>query len=107
MQALINLCTNAVEAIKHAEPVIEIFIECVEARCVKIHIVDNGQGIPTDIRDSIFEPYFSTKASRLDGVTNHGLGLPIVKNIVLTYAGKLSFVSEPGHTDFVMSFPCV
>jgi PAS domain S-box-containing protein len=107
MQALINLCTNSVEAIKHTDPEISIFIKCLSDRTVAIHVIDNGCGIPTGTGEALFEPYFSTKASQPDGVTNHGLGLSIVKNIVLTYSGKLSYESRPGHTDFVMTFPCV
>jgi signal transduction histidine kinase len=107
MQVLINLCNNAAEAVSHTDPKITISIECGQAANeVIINVIDNGSGISEDIGNTLFEPYFSTKASRPDGVTNHGLGLAIVKNIILTYSGKISYKSKPGHTVFTVVFPC-
>ena len=103
MQLLINLCTNALEAIEHGEPKIMIAVELVNG-WVEVHVVDNGSGVDPALGDKIFVPYVSTKeeSSKL----NHGLGLSIVKNLISQYGGEINYKSVPGHTDFCISFPC-
>jgi|GEM_PF-6918541 len=56
---------------------------------VVIEISDTGGGIPEDIRDKIFQPFFSSKA------TGTGLGLPISKKIIEDHGGKIFFESRP------------
>jgi nitrogen fixation/metabolism regulation signal transduction histidine kinase len=63
-----------------------------------ISIADNGVGIDPDIRDRVFDPYFSTSS---DG---SGLGLAIVEKIVLDNNGRIWLESEPGKTSFYMEF---
>jgi signal transduction histidine kinase len=103
MQLLINLCINALEAIDHNEPKITVAVVTVNG-WVEIHVVDNGKGVPPDLGDSIFVPYVSTKGE--ENKLNHGLGLSIVKNLVTTYGGEITYKSVPGHTDFCLTFPC-
>ncbi len=103
MQLLINLCTNALEAIEHHEPKITVAVVVVNG-FVEIHVVDNGRGVPSELGESIFIPYVSTKGE--SNKTNHGLGLSIVKNLVTFYGGEISYKSVPGHTDFCLTFPC-
>jgi signal transduction histidine kinase len=57
---------------------------------VEIAVIDRGQGIAAADRESIFNPFFTTKK---DGV---GLGLPIVAKIVSEHGGRLDVESEPG-----------
>ena len=52
-----------------------------------ISITDNGSGIPDKLKSKIFEPKFTTKSAGM------GLGLGIVKNIIKSHNGKISFVS--------------
>ena len=59
---------------------------------------DNGVGIDADIRDKIFDPYFSTTRE------GTGLGLAIVEKIVLDNGGRIWLESEPGNTTFYMEF---
>ena len=67
---------------------------------VFISVEDNGSGIDDDTRAMIFEPKFTTKTSGM------GLGLAMVKNIVETFGGSITFTSELGKgTKFVVSFP--
>lgn len=67
-----------------------------------VGISDEGAGIPDEVRDRIFQPFFTTKAP---GVGT-GLGLEIARRIVTAqYHGTIGFVSEPGHTEFVVRLP--
>jgi len=65
-------------------------------------ISDNGYGIPRDIHERIFQPFFSTKITK----RNAGLGLSICQQIVKEHEGEISFESVPGEkTSFSVSFP--
>ena len=69
---------------------------------VNITVEDNGSGISEDTKSKIFEPKFTTKTSGM------GLGLAMVKNIVETYNGSITFTSEiEKGTTFTVSFPRV
>lgn len=57
---------------------------------IEIEVRDTGPGIPTEIQDEIFKPYFTTKT------TGTGLGLVISKQIVERHGGTLSFTSHSG-----------
>jgi PAS domain S-box-containing protein len=103
MQLLINLCTNALEAIEHSEPKITVAVFVVNG-CIEVHVVDNGKGVSPDLGDRIFVPYVSTKGE--ENKLNHGLGLSIVKNLTTLYGGEITYKSVPGHTDFCITFPC-
>jgi PAS domain S-box-containing protein len=103
MQLLINLCTNAIESIDHDKPKITVAVMEVN-HSIEVHVVDNGRGVPPELGDQIFVPYVSTKAE--ENKVNHGLGLSIVKNLVTSYGGEISYKSVPGHTDFCLTFPC-
>jgi len=64
------------------------------AMWVEVEIVDDGSGIPDEIRSRIFEPFFTTKAVG-DGT---GLGLGIAQRIARTHQGYIEAMSEPGRT---------
>ncbi len=63
---------------------------------VVVRVTDNGTGIPTEIRERIFDPFFTTKPV---GVGT-GLGLDIVRRLVIHNDGEISVESEPGRTEF-------
>ncbi|MBK8492728.1 MAG: GHKL domain-containing protein [Saprospirales bacterium] len=71
---------------------------------VSIHIRDNGPGMPPEVREKIFMPFFTTKPS---GEGNTGLGLSISHDIVVDkHGGRLEVNSEPGEfTEFVITIP--
>ncbi len=99
-RALLNIIYNSINAIRDKG---SISISCYPGKDTGngsyiIAISDNGIGIDPDIRDSIFDPYFSK-----DG-RGAGLGLTIVEKIVLDNKGKIWFESEPGITTFYMEF---
>lgn len=68
---------------------------------IQVAITDNGRGIPENIKDKIFIPFFTTKA-RGEG---SGLGLDIVKRIIDKHNGDIRFESEPGKTTFRVFLP--
>lgn len=70
---------------------------------VVISFTDTGKGIPPEIIDKIFTPFFTTKAAG----EGSGLGLDIVKKIVAKHKGKIDVKSEPGHTTFTVAIPVV
>ena len=71
---------------------------------VKIRIRDNGGGIPDEIRDQIFNPFFTTKPT---GQGNTGLGLSISHDIVVkVHRGEIQVDTEEGKfTEFLICLP--
>lgn len=100
-QVLVNLLGNAIDAIKNDEnPWVEIKIEK-EKDFLNLFIIDSGKGIPSEIRNRIMEPFFTTKE------VNHGtgLGLSISKRIIQEHKGELSLIPEAPHTTFRVRIP--
>jgi signal transduction histidine kinase len=99
---LYNLYTNSKKAIKRAdEKNGRIKIICGrENNNIYLEFMDNGDGIPLKNRDRIFDAFFTTstpatiEASRNESITGTGLGLKIVKDIILAYNGDI-YVMEP------------
>jgi signal transduction histidine kinase len=107
-QALLNLLINAVQAMddarKNDQPhggANELIIR-VEKRAdqIIIQVTDTGPGIPPQVADKLFEPYFSTKKG------GTGLGLPTSRRIVEEHAGTLTCHSEIARgTEFTIALP--
>ena len=68
---------------------------------VKVSIIDNGPGIPEEIKSRIFDPIFTTK----DIGKGTGMGLDVVSRIVAQHHGSVKATSEPGNTTFIVCFP--
>ena len=100
VRIITNLIKNAVEACGLIEdPLIQVNIKKTNKKVV-IDISDNGIGISKEIKSKIFEPKFTTKTSGM------GLGLGMVKNLVSSYGGSISFKSNINlGTSFIISFP--
>ncbi len=89
-QVLVNLLVNAGDAMADAGGTITVTTDAVSDG-VRIRVADTGSGIePADL-DKIFEPFFSTKGTR-----GNGLGLAIVWGIVEEHGGRLTVDSEVG-----------
>lgn len=100
-QVLVNLISNAVDAIKQTQyPWIEIKCRQTEDS-VDFHVIDSGSGIPLVIQDHIMEPFFTTKSVG----QGTGLGLSIAKGIVESHQGTLLLDNESKNTHFVFSLP--
>ena len=100
IRVMTNLIKNSIQAIPHdREPVINVKIT-ESLKTVKVTVSDNGLGVSKNNRDKIFEPKFTTKS---DGM---GLGLGIVRSIINSHRGKISYKSKSKKgTDFKISLP--
>ena len=72
-----------------------------EGALVCVAISDDGGGIPQDVLDRIWEPFFTTKAPG----AGTGLGLDVVQRIVAQHEGRVDVESEPGATTFTVCLP--
>lgn len=100
IRVVTNLVKNAIQAISEGEaPKVSVNV-CSQNDEVIITVSDNGSGVSEENLDKVFEPKFTTKTSGM------GLGLAMVKNIVETYQGSITFESKKGSgTTFKVAFP--
>jgi len=101
IRVVTNLVKNSIQSIpdEHDNPKINVSVS-LEDNTVNVVVADNGIGITEANKLKVFEPKFTTKTSGM------GLGLGMVKNIVETYGGNITFTSEYGTgTTFTVSFP--
>jgi len=100
VRIITNLIKNSVHACQNVvNPKIEVLIEKKED-IVEINVKDNGHGISDDVISNIFEPNFTTKSGGM------GLGLGMVKNLVMSYNGIIDFDTELNKgTTFTITFP--
>lgn len=95
-QVLINLVKNSAEALEEVEsPFIELSAYSVQDQMV-IQVSDNGKGIPSELIDDIFVPFFTTKQS------GSGIGLSLSRQIIRLHGGSLTVQSSPGSTVFTI-----
>ncbi len=102
-QVWTNLITNAIQAMDEDNAQLSIQVGVTEAGEVRVSVTDVGHGIPPEDLERVFEPAFTTKAGRVE--FGLGLGLQIVKDIVVRHNGSISVVSEPGMTCFTVVLP--
>jgi len=117
-QIVMNLCTNAFHAMEQTGGILEIVLKertltaedlqhrptVHPGKFMVLSIADTGPGIPPEIRDKIFYPYFTTK----EVGKGTGLGLAIVHGIVTASGGFVTCASEPGsETVFDVYFPTI
>jgi nitrogen fixation/metabolism regulation signal transduction histidine kinase len=102
-QVLINLVVNAIEAIKdREEPRITLTGELQSNNKILVKVADNGSGMPPELIEKIFIPFFSTKK------TGSGIGLSLCKQIMLLHKGNIQVQSSEGlGSVFVMTFGMV
>ena len=99
-QVLINLMVNAIEAVKEQEnPKIILSADSNEKRKAILRVADNGSGMPEEVMDKIFIPFFSTKKS------GSGIGLSLCKQIMMLHKGNIQVQSVEGRgTVFSLHF---
>jgi signal transduction histidine kinase len=117
-ELMINLCTNAALAMEEPGGILEISIQDVmlsreetlsyphttPGPYLQLSIRDTGQGIPPEIQDRIFDPYFTTR----EVGKGSGMGLAVVHGIVKNHDGAISVESEPGKgTTVKVLFPII
>jgi signal transduction histidine kinase len=98
-QVWMNLIDNAIDAAPESGH-IEVTATR-EGDSVEVAVVDNGPGIPQEVRDRIFDPFFTTKPVG----KGTGLGLDISRRLVQRHNGQIQLTSEPGRTEFRVSLP--
>ena len=100
IRVMTNLIKNSIQSIPHDRES-NIQVKIIEStKKVKIIVSDNGLGVSNKNREKIFEPKFTTKS---DGM---GLGLGIVRSIINSHRGKISYKSKNNKgTDFTISLP--
>jgi two-component system, NtrC family, nitrogen regulation sensor histidine kinase NtrY len=99
-QVLINLLVNAMEAVKEkTDPRIVLSSYMNTAGKTVIKIADNGSGMPEELMEKIFIPFFSTKKS------GSGIGLSLCKQIMMLHKGNITVQSKEGEgTAFLLQF---
>ncbi|NPV02978.1 MAG: response regulator [Brevinematales bacterium] len=101
-QILLNLCANAAHAMKLKGGILRIGLSEKHNGFYDLSVADNGGGIPPNVIDRIFEPYFTTKAAG-EGT---GMGLSMVHGIVKNHGGDITVRStEDIGTVFTVTFP--
>lgn len=102
-QVFINLLVNAFQATpKGGDIRIVTTVENKEGRkFARVDVSDTGPGIPAELRQNIFQPFFTTKA------TGTGLGLAVVRRIVEAHHGEVSVDSQGQGTTFTVRLPLV
>ncbi|HEX4405204.1 MAG TPA: ATP-binding protein, partial [Polyangia bacterium] len=107
-QVLVNLLTNAAQALAPTGGAVEVAARSVVVlgrREVAIEVADKGPGIPQSVLPNLFKPFFTTKP---DG---HGLGLALSQNIILEHGGRIAARTLPaevgGGAAFEIQLPFV
>ncbi|MBI5848115.1 MAG: PAS domain-containing protein [Nitrospirae bacterium] len=96
-QAISNLLQNAVEAMPDGGKI--AFTCAQDTECVLLTMSDTGHGIPENIMDKIFLPFYTTKER------GTGLGLAIVHKIIVSHGGTIRAESSPQGTVFTLALP--
>ena len=99
-QVLVNLLTNAAEAMADQQQA-KIKVELVDQDgALTIRVADCGPGIAPEMRNKIFEPFYTTKSTGL------GIGLALSRRIIETLSGSLTLAeTEAGGSTFVLTLP--
>jgi len=94
-----NLIDNALDAVSERGNV--ELIARREDGAVVVRVIDDGPGVPPELRERIFEPFFTTK----DVGKGTGLGLDIVRRLVQQHNGVIDVDSKPGRSEFRVTLP--
>ncbi len=107
IQALLNIVRNAVQALGNSGQILlrtrsqRQFTVALKRHklVVRVDVMDNGPGIPPEIKDDIFYPLVTGRAE------GTGLGLSIAQSLIHNQGGLIEFCSEPGETIFTVWLP--
>ena len=98
-QVFLNLLKNSIQALE-GETEGEIEINLTQCEKLRIHITDNGKGIPIGLQEKIFVPFFTTKTEGM------GIGLSLCQQIIKKHEGNFYLQeSQKGKTVFVIEWP--
>ncbi len=101
IRALHNIIANAIQAVSGPDARVDVCCEVDDER-VSVVVMDNGCGMSREVRERIFDPYFTTK----DSSRGTGLGMVITKKIVEEHQGSIAVSSTVGAgTTVTLAFP--
>jgi signal transduction histidine kinase len=98
-QVWANLIDNALDAVPEGGRVDVVAAR--DADALVVRVIDDGGGIPADVRDRIFDPFFTTKPVG----QGTGLGLDVVRRLIRHHYGTIDVDSRPGRTEFRVTLP--
>jgi signal transduction histidine kinase len=100
-EVVLNLITNAAEALKHMEENKKIVIESsCENNRILLTVSDSGPGVPLNTRDKIFDPFYTTKPE------GSGIGLSLSQRIISDHGGRIVITdSQWGGAEFQIEIP--
>jgi two-component system, NtrC family, sensor kinase len=103
-QVLMNLLINAQHAMEGKPGSVTLSTRLVTPYRIELRVIDTGPGIPREIQERIFEPFFSTKPTG----KGTGLGLSVSYGIIKDHGGEIRPESEPGKgATFVITLPAL
>ena len=117
-QLIVNLCTNATQAIGKQNGLVEVSLKKIvlgpgnmtglknldPGVYMRLTVSDTGHGMEQKVKERVFDPFFTTKSTG-EGL---GMGLPVIHGIVKTCGGDIQVESKPGKgTVFHLFFPCI
>lgn len=91
-QVLLNLCTNALQALPAQSGLIRVEVACAGGGMARLSVIDDGSGMDAATRARMFEPFFTTKPVG----QGTGLGMAVVHGIVTASGGRIVVDSAPG-----------
>ncbi len=97
-QVMLNLVKNAVQALEGADSAEIELSALTEKNRIVLKVTDNGEGIPPEISDEIFMPFFTTRQK------GTGVGLSYSRQVMAMNGGRIEFDSTPGRTQFRLVF---
>jgi C4-dicarboxylate-specific signal transduction histidine kinase len=101
-QAFLYLIENAADAATQSEtPWIRVEALTIDTKTLRVRLIDSGEGVPMDVRDKIFQPFFTTK----EVGQGRGVGLSLAMSIIDSHGGRLYFDFEQPHTTVCVELP--
>jgi len=97
-QVMLNLVKNAVQAVEGIASAEIVLSAAFENNRIVLKVTDNGEGIPPEISDEIFMPFFTTRKK------GTGVGLSYSRQVMAMHGGRIEFDSQSGRTQFRLVF---
>jgi signal transduction histidine kinase len=104
-QILLNLLNNAHDAAEAAQQHWVRLEVDVRDDCLELSVVDSGSGVPRELRQRIFEPFFTTFFTTKGPTRGTGLGLSVSRGLAEAHHGTLVLDEDSAHTRFVLRIP--
>lgn len=101
-QAFLYLIENAAEAAKQSDsPWFRVEAQKLDSETLRVRLIDSGPGVPLEVRDKIFQPFFTTK----EVGQGRGVGLSLAMSIIDSHGGRLYFDFSQNNTTVCIELP--